>query len=96
MIKEAIDLLGLEATDKVTGFSGIITSACFDLYDCVQMALTAKAKPDAEEVKHGHWFDVNRLEIGDTRVMPVPTFQAYDAKPTNYQQGAAPKAPPRI
>lgn len=30
-----IDLLGLKAEDKVTGFKGVITTLSFDLYGCV-------------------------------------------------------------
>ena len=35
MIKEAINMLGRKAKDRVTGFEGVISSVSFDLYGCV-------------------------------------------------------------
>ena len=92
MIENTIALLGLKASDKVTGFSGVITSACFDLYGCVQLSLTPPAE-GKDKVEHGAWFDVNRLTVSEDRVMPVPAFTAKDADPVNYDHGAAPKPP---
>lgn len=98
MITETIDLMGLKAKDKVTGFEGVITSVSFDLYGCVQVALTPLAKPKAEELKHGHWFDVARVDVKDekSRVMPVPDFKAMATKPENFEHGASPKPRPGI
>ena len=74
-IKKHIDLLGYKAIDKVTGFSGVITSVCFDLYGCIQACITPKAGSENGEYKYGNWFDVTRLEIDLTkRVMEVPEF----------------------
>lgn len=64
-----LELLGCRAQDKVTGFSGVITSVCFDLVGCIQAAVTPPSLPDEKEQRHGRWFDVVRLEIGE-RVMP--------------------------
>jgi hypothetical protein len=58
MITETIDLLGCKGKDKVTGYEGIISSVSFDLYGCVQLALTPPAKKGETELKHGHWFDI--------------------------------------
>jgi hypothetical protein len=98
MIEATIDLMGLKGKDKVTGFEGIVTSVSFDLYGCVQLALTPIAKPKAEELKHGHWFDVARVDIRDAknRVMPVPDFKAMATKPQNFEHGASPKPAPGI
>ena len=35
-----LKLLGLKVKDKVTGFTGIITSVSFDLYGCIQVIIT--------------------------------------------------------
>lgn len=95
MIEETIELMGRKGKDKVSGFEGIITSVSFDLYGCVQLALTPIAKPKAEELKHGHWFDVARIEVRDekSRVMPIPDFKAMATKPQDFGHGASPKPP---
>lgn len=94
MIMETIDLLGLEAIDKVTGFKGVITSACFDLYGCIQVVITPLAK-ESVELAAGHWFDVNRVDVSNVRVMDVPNFEAHGVAPAEYRQGAAEKPSPR-
>lgn len=71
--KKHIKILGYEAKDKTTGFSGIITSVSFDLYGCVQAVLTPKALEG--KILDGHWFDITRLEIiSCERVMERPNF----------------------
>lgn len=90
MIEKTIDLLGLKASDRVTGFKGTISSVCFDLYGCVQVALTPPAGADGK-LGDGHWFDVGRLEVGDKRAMPVPRFAERAAEPTAYDRGPAEK-----
>lgn len=97
MIKETIYLLGLRATDKVTGYKGVISSVCFDLYGCVQASLTPPAKEGDQELKHGHWFDVQRLDVElAERVMKVPDFEALAQVPEEFSSGPAEKAPPRL
>lgn len=98
MIEKTINLLGLRARDRVTGFRGTITSVSFDLYGCVQVALSPDAKEDQTKLDHGHWFDVARAElIADAeRVMPVPAFAARAGEPANYDHGPADKAPPKV
>ena len=74
MIKESINLLGLTATDRVTGYKGVVVSAYFDLFGCIQAGLVAKSVEGKRQI--AEFFDVNRLEI-DTetpRVMDVPDF----------------------
>jgi hypothetical protein len=71
-------MLGKKATDRVTGFSGVIASVCFDLYGCIQAVITPKAGENGE-LADGRWFDVSRLEvIDDTPVMDQPDFVAGD------------------
>lgn len=89
--QKTIALLGYRATDKVTGFHGVISSVCFDLYGCVQVALTPPLKDGDADLKSGHWFDVQRLNVSTDRVMPTPDFDARAASPTDYDHGPAPK-----
>ena len=74
-VMNAVGLLGLEATDKVTNFKGIITTVCFDLYGCCQVVLTPQVSKDGKK-EEGHWMDSNRLqfETKPKRVMPAPAF----------------------
>lgn len=69
---EAIQLLGMRAADKVTGFTGTVSSVTFDLYGCVQVILTPPVGKDGKP-GDSHWFDVKRLKLS-TRIMPVPDF----------------------
>ncbi len=72
--KKHIELLGLRAKDAVTGFEGVITSIDFDLYGCVQAAITPPVD-DKGELKDGKWFDVTRLIVSDkVPVMALPDF----------------------
>jgi hypothetical protein len=71
-----INILGLKAVDKVTGFSGIITTVSFDLYGCIQVIVTPPVNASGD-VTNGAWFDVTRLDIDyDSRVMDVPNFNS--------------------
>lgn len=90
MIKESIELLGRKGTDKITGFHGVISSVGFDLYGCVVCILTPPTDKD-EKIRDGHWFDVQRIEVSDERVMPVPDFDKDNTKPKTYSKGAAEK-----
>ena len=95
MINETINLLGVRAEDKVTGTRGVITSICFDLFGCVQAALTPPVKESGELVD-SRWFDVNRLTTFPAeRVMDVPDFDANADRPADYNKGAAHKPEPR-
>lgn len=67
-----LKLLGLKVRDKITGFSGVVESVCYDLYGCIQAAVKPPVN-DKGEIVDGRWFDVSRLDVTDqTRVMPVP------------------------
>lgn len=69
VINDVLQMLGRKATDRVTGFEGVISSVSFDLYGCVQALMT----PPVREGKPGEqfWFDIKRLELGDS-VMSAP------------------------
>ena len=72
--KKHIELLGLKAKDKITGFSGTVDSICFDLYGCVQASLKPKMGKDGR-IPEGYWFDVTRLQIkDDKRTVAFPDF----------------------
>ena len=89
-ISDYFDWLGYHARDRVTGFTGVADSVCFDLYGCVQVSLTPQSPASDKEWKPGRWFDVKRLErTSDTRVMEPPRYSAPGS-----EIGAADKAPP--
>lgn len=72
MLREQVQLLGLPVRDRVTGFSGIVTSICFDLYGCVQAIITPPVREGKREPSE--WYDVKRLEVTGERVMDAPEF----------------------
>ena len=90
MTNKHFDLLGLKVRDKVTGLEGVVTSLSFDLYGCIQAAVTAPAKDG--KVEYGVWFDITRLKIlSEKRVMDLPDYnQGYVAEG---RKGASPKLP---
>ena len=91
MITETLALLGRRAEDKVTGFEGVISSVCFDLYGCVQAALTPSKKRDGN-LGDGHWFDVQRLKVMPGKpVMTAPDFDAVAKTPAEHKSGPAEK-----
>lgn len=80
------DLLGLPATDKVTGFKGVITSLGFDLYGCVTVVIDPGVKEDNSK-ENGRWFDVTRLKIKSLEpVMERPDFETAYAVEEEKQQ----------
>lgn len=93
MIDETIDLLGHKATDKVSGFTGTITSVCFDLYGCVQAIISPPMGSDGK-IEDSRWFDVQRLDVTNEVVMPVPDFRATASQPAQYNKGGAAKPLP--
>jgi len=90
-IEKHMGLLGMRATDKVTGFKGVVSSVSFDLYGCVQVVLTPAAKEE-RELGEGHWLDVGRLTVtGKKPVMAPPDFEK--GRVAEGRKGAAPKPP---
>ena len=75
-IEKYMNMMGLEAEDKVTKVKGVITSLSFDLYGCIQVTLTPKVKKDGDRAD-SYWYDVNRINIlkSKKRVMDVPDFE---------------------
>ena len=67
-------LLGMKVKDKVTGYSGIVTSLSFDLYGCIQAVVTP-ITGKGNDTKNGKWFDVTRLKVTSKKpVMALPDF----------------------
>ena len=68
------DLLGMRVMDRVTKFTGVVTSVTFDLYGCIQAIVNPGMGVDGK-VGESLWFDVNRLSVMDSvRVMDKPAF----------------------
>lgn len=95
MTKNAhIELLGRTAKDRVTGFTGVVTSISFDLYGCIQAAVNPAVDKD-QKLPDGRWFDVNRLEVVSKtkRAMQVPSFAKaqFGETPATHTHGPADK-----
>lgn len=89
LVKKHLSMLGMEVEDKVTGFSGVVASICFDLYGCIQAVVNPGMDKDGKLMEQ-HWFDVSRLTvIGDNPVMDRPNFE-YGVQAEG-NQGAAEK-----
>lgn len=74
-VQKHLALLGLQAKDRVTGFSGVVTSIGFDLYGCIQAVINPGIGADGK-LGEQLWFDVNRLDVTDHRpVMNPPNFE---------------------
>jgi len=61
-VRTHIELLGMKAKDKVTGFKGTVSCVTFDLYGCIQACLSPKMGKDGK-VENGKWVDVSRLVV---------------------------------
>lgn len=68
-----LNLLGHKVTDRVTGFTGVVTSVSFDLYGCIQAIVHPGLDKDGKPSDQC-WFDVNRLQVTGDRVMPKPDY----------------------
>lgn len=86
LVKDQLAFLGLEVQDKVTTFSGIVTSVSFDLYGCIQCLVNPGLDNDGK-IKDSVWFDSNRLnKMTKNPVIPLPEFDYLhgpEVKPTN-------------
>lgn len=70
-VKTGLGLLGMKVSDKVTGFSGVVTSVSFDLYGCVQ-ALVHPGVDENGKLRDQAWFDIIRL----VQTQPVPVMES--------------------
>lgn len=79
-VQEFLDLLGYRAKDRVTGFSGVITSVVFDLFGCIQVSLCTGIDDKGLVPERGSlWFDTNRIEVDRAagRVMEFKLGERY-------------------
>lgn len=72
-VDEALNTLGMDAEDRVTGFTGMVSSVSFDAYGCIQVVLQPRVQDG--KMEDGRWFDIKRLKLGD-RVLQAPPFVA--------------------
>jgi hypothetical protein len=89
-VVDHLGMLGKNARDKVTGFSGVVVSVAFDLYGCV----TALIHPGLDKdggMREQQWFDVSRLIPGAFSVMQPPDFFVGDI--AEGKKGPAAKPP---
>lgn len=63
--------LGKKAIDKITGFSGIITSRVQYLTGCDQYGITPKMQKKDTEVKRTEYFDEGRIEVLGEGIKPA-------------------------
>lgn len=73
-ITKHLSMLGLKVRDRVTGFTGVITSVSFDLYGCIQAVVHPGV--NGGKLDDAIWFDIARLEVIEfTPVMELPNFE---------------------
>jgi hypothetical protein len=74
-MREHLELLGYPVKDRVTGYTGVVTSISFDLYGCVQAIVNPGLDKDGK-MQDSHWFDTKRLvKQSSMPVMDVPDFE---------------------
>lgn len=89
-IRKHLELLGHNARDRVTGCKGVVDQVCFDLYGCVQVAMSRGYDKEGKRLD-SHWFDASRVEIiGKGRVMEPPNYLD-DTPQARGEQGSAEK-----
>lgn len=89
-VLDHLDRLGLYATDRVTGFSGVVVSISFDLYGCVS-GLLHPGVDEKGQMKDQQWFDIARLRSSGLPLMTPPDFIAGDI--AEGKKGPAEKPP---
>lgn len=88
-MNQHLSLLGMRVKDKVTGFTGVVTSIAFDLYGCIQAVINPGVDKDGK-LQDQTWFDVSRLEIvRDNPVIEQPNFES--GRQAEGKQGPAEK-----
>lgn len=65
-----MEKFGKKATDKVTGFTGTVTSKHIYMYGCTQYGLTPKVDKDGK-TQDTKFFDEGRLEIFEETINPA-------------------------
>jgi hypothetical protein len=80
LVTVSLGILGCQVKDKVTGFTGVVSAVCFDLYGCIQ-AIVAPAMVLKEEtgepiLPESRYFDIHRLSVTSAPVMQQPLFES--------------------
>lgn len=60
--------IGKEATDTITGFSGLVTGYTEYISGCAQLLLAPKVKKGGEFIE-ARWFDEQRLVMADENAL---------------------------
>lgn len=92
-LEKYFDKLGRKGTDRITGISGVITSLCFDLYGCIQVALNPGLDKDGKH-QDSCWYDIQRIATDETaaHVMKARYEDIISKKkPEDYNHGPAEK-----
>lgn len=63
--------LGNKVRDVITGFEGIATGHCRYMYGCNQVLITPDRLGSDGKTLNGEWFDDQRVEVIEERVIPV-------------------------
>jgi hypothetical protein len=92
-VKTYMSVLGFKMTDKVTEFSGVAESVCFDLYGCVQVAIRPVKLTDKGDVQDSRWFDFSRLRLDHDRARVMEPTAAWFDDHRNNQDRNDPKGP---
>lgn len=62
--------LGSKVRDMISGFEGIATGHCDYLYGCSQYLIAPDRLGDKGELLDSQWFDEQRVEVVEARVIP--------------------------
>ena len=88
-VEKHLSLLGMRVKDKITGFTGVVTSIGFDLYGCIQAVINPGVDKEGK-LQELTWFDVSRLELlGAEPVIEQPNFES--GRQAEGKQGPAEK-----
>ncbi len=84
-----LDFLGRTCKDRITGFTGTVTSIGFSITGNAEAIVAPPIKKD-KELATSAWFELERLEkVGTTRAMPKPDFILVDGPETRPARQAA-------
>lgn len=72
-VMDVIDILGVRATDIITGAQGVVVSVSFDVFGSILALVVAQGSRDSEAT----WYDVRRLVLPEHKD-PVITPVEYD------------------
>ena len=65
------DLFGRTGRDILTGFEGVVYGRSTYMTGCDQLLMIPKVS-DPNDLKEGHWFDIDRITIQESARVSVP------------------------